>query len=1182
MGGFETSSQAALRVLTETPEAPQPAPEPATGFDPSVATELDGLLELVTRSAAAMVGTPNAYLYFQSEDGAALEARFCSGSFSGLEGYRLHAGEGVGGRVWQSGKTLLIEDYDTWEGRAEGYPHGVVRVSLGVPLRRGGQVVGVIGLGLNDPVRCFTPDDIDRLERFAALASITLEHAELRAEAQAELLERQRVEHELRESQKRYRDVVESVKETLFQTDTEGRLVFLNQNWTTITGQAVDDSLGRSLVDFLHLDDREACLASWAELLDGRVPDVHATPRYTRKDASLGWLDLDTWARRDDTGRVVGLAGTLLDRTVELEMQRALARSEVQARTIIDTVDAVLWEAEAATGRNLYNSPQVERLLGYPVKDWLEHENFWADHVHPDDREAASQAWADALLERRGVRSEYRMIARDGRTVWFRDVSSFVCEPGQQDRFRGVMLDITEEKRAAIALENDRLAYKNLIESVKGVFWEAVAGQAGYTFLSPQVEALRGYPPQTWLENPHLWESRLHPEDRQRVLDLATHWDKQGDGWQVDYRILAADGQTVWVRDVVTVVREPGSAPILRGVQTDITSQRNAQALERDRSAALEMIARDELLEVVLAALCAMLERQFPGGFAGISVQDGDHLRLLASSGAPDGVRDVFDPQRLDPILGASGLERLLSEPTMIKDLLQNQPPNLTDLTDRLGMRAVWTNPVKTSSGDALGLVSLCFSQPRAPRPSETEALKLVSQLAAIAIERDHMMARLTHQANYDALTGLPNRVQFERWLERALSNARRGTVAVGVMFLDLDGFKHYNDSFGHAFGDALLKRVAERLNGESGLAGMVARFGGDEFAAVFELRSPEEILARAHALLGTLHEPLVLDGHEFFVSASAGLAIYPDAGLDATALQSNADAALYHVKLRGKNGVQLFTSSMKGMAAERLELESALRRAIEREEFEVHYQPQLDAAGRTVALEALLRWNRPGVTQISPTIFIPVAEESGLIVPIDIWVLNEACRQTAAWRRAGFEIVPCAVNITALHVIRPDFLESVTDALERNGLEARYLELELTEGVFTRDFDLVAERIRGLHALGVRVAIDDFGTGYSSLSYLKNLPVDVLKVDRSFIHELRQGPSERSLVPAIVTIARQLQLEVVAEGVESEFQAEILRSLGCDRLQGHLFGFPCQSREVQSFLRPVVTGSNRNLELQA
>lgn len=319
MGRTEISSPKALSVPLGALELTQPTGASAELLSAS-RVEHDGLLELVTRSAAVMVGTPNAYLYLHLPEHDVLEARFCTGSFEGLEGYRLRPGEGVGGRVWQSGQTLSIEDYDTWEGRADGYPLNVVRASLGVPLRRGEHVVGVIGLGMNDPARRFSADDIDRMERFAALASITLEHAQLRAEAQTEVIERRCIERELLEA---------------------------------------------------------------------------------------------NWARE---------------------------QSEVQARTIIDTVDAVLWEAEASTGRNLYNSPQVERLLGYPVSDWLEHENFWIEHVHPEDRETASQAWVDALMERRGVRSEYRMIARDGRIVWFRDVSTFVTEPGQPDRFRGVMV----------------------------------------------------------------------------------------------------------------------------------------------------------------------------------------------------------------------------------------------------------------------------------------------------------------------------------------------------------------------------------------------------------------------------------------------------------------------------------------------------------------------------------------------------------------------------------------------------------------------------------------------------------------------------------------------------------------------------------------------------------------------
>jgi diguanylate cyclase (GGDEF)-like protein/PAS domain S-box-containing protein len=430
--------------------------------------------------------------------------------------------------------------------------------------------------------------------------------------------------------------------------------------------------------------------------------------------------------------------------------------------------------------------------------------------------------------------------------------------------------------------------------------------------------------------------------------------------------------------------------------------------------------------------------------------------------------------------------------------------------------------------------------------------------------ERKETEDRIRRLAHHDELTGLPNRALLRDRLGQALELARREGGRVAVLLLDLDDFKSVNDTLGHPAGDALLRGIADRLGGIIRGSDTLARLGGDEFALVqVEARQPAGAAALAAKLLAALEAPLDLDGHEVHAAACLGVAVFPEDGADADGLLKNADLALYQAKAEGRGRFRFFEPAMEAQARARRRLEGELRRALERGEFALYYQPLLDLRGGAVAgFEALLRWRHPGGGLVPPGEFVPVAEASGLIVPLGAWVLREACRQGVVWQQAGAPLT-VAVNLSPAQLRHPDLLRTVDGALAASGLEPGRLELEVTEGLLVESGDGVADRIAGLAARGVGLAIDDFGTGYSSLAYLKRLPVRRIKVDRSFVRDIGTDPENEAVVRAIVTLGHALGKEVVAEGVETEMQLAFLRELGCDAAQGFLLGRPQPPEQV-------------------
>jgi len=436
--------------------------------------------------------------------------------------------------------------------------------------------------------------------------------------------------------------------------------------------------------------------------------------------------------------------------------------------------------------------------------------------------------------------------------------------------------------------------------------------------------------------------------------------------------------------------------------------------------------------------------------------------------------------------------------------------------------------------------------------------------------ERKRAEEVINFQIYHDLLTKLPNRALFRDRLNQAISQTKRNKSRLAVMFLDMDRFKMVNDSLGHLAGDQLLQMVAARLHTCLRDSDTLARVGGDEFnLLVPNIAGREDAAMIAGKIMERLKEPVVLEGYEVFVSFSIGIAIYPEDGRTIDVLIKNADMAMYHIKGRGKNGYEFFSDNMKELFHQQLTLENGIRKALEEKQFELYFQPQIDVCrGGVCGMEALIRWNHPERGLVLPDEFVPFSEETGQIIDIGKWVLDSACRELSRWHKAGFTDVIMAVNISAAQLEQTDFERITLDALSRHGIPGNRLEIEITENVLMKDMDQAVSKFQRLAAHGVRVAVDDFGTGYSSLGYLHSLPLNTLKIDRSFISDIQSVRDKNTIVTAIFAMARELNLEVVAEGVESQEQVDYLRQLSCNKAQGYILGYPLPAQGAMELLK--------------
>jgi diguanylate cyclase (GGDEF)-like protein len=606
--------------------------------------------------------------------------------------------------------------------------------------------------------------------------------------------------------------------------------------------------------------------------------------------------------------------------------------------------------------------------------------------------------------------------------------------------------------------------------------------------------------------------------------------------------------------------------PAVEGIvvnSRDVTDRKRAERLEADRKRVLEMVAEGAGATEILKQLIVLIERQRPGIHAAILLA---RKQLLSVDAASEALREVA-PGLKAPfgVLGGCCGRAAQQRKTVVSNDVLTDPiwGGKSELPQRLDLGRAVAIPMLSASGEVLGVVVI-FGDKSSPLTSaDWELFDTAARLASIAIERTRLSEQLAHQARHDPLTGLANRGYLNEHLKTVLRRAEHAGTEAALLFIDLDRFKQINDTLGHHTGDLLLQRIGARMEGRLRRTDFLARVGGDEFAAVLTLRDPADAALVARKLLDALRIPFQVQGREFVVTASIGVSWFPRDGRDAATLLGNADRAMYRAKHLGKNAVEFFTADLGDISTKHAQIENQLRNAVERCEFKLHYQPQAEMDGSLAGFEALLAWKHPELGLVPPSEFIPIAEDSGQIITVGSWVLEQACRDAASWTLP----LVLSVNVSALQFARADFVEVVAAAIADSRLPPGRLELELTESAIMRHVDAGAKRMGQLRELGVRISIDDFGTGYSSLSYLRKLPLDTLKVDQSFTAEVDAPGGTLPLIQTVVTLAEGLGLSVVVEGVETLRQLELLRQTGCKRAQGHLFGAPVPADGVAALI---------------
>ncbi|MDH5512757.1 MAG: EAL domain-containing protein [Gammaproteobacteria bacterium] len=769
---------------------------------------------------------------------------------------------------------------------------------------------------------------------------------------------------------------------------------------------------------------------------------------------------------------------------------------------------------------------------------------------------------------------EWRHRGKDGRVNEVQ-ITRHLLEFGGRHVWLSVIQDITERKQAETALRDSREKLDRLLNSMgEGVYEVDTNGNC--TFVNRAFLQILGYQNADEVLGQHMHElihhshpdGSLYPSSECRMYRA----------YQIG-QITNASDEVFWRKDGAAVPVEYWSRPIMTdGVVTgamatfiDISERKRQQALLSGEKQVLEMLARNSPLAELLDRLVRIYEEQYEGGKFGAVLlldTDGTHLRVGGAPSLPDGFRRQIDRVITDPHAGSQ--ESRMRDLVAVSDIASD--PHCDAVRDealRHGLHTCWSTPILSAKGAKLGAFAVYLRNPAHPTVADRELLERSRQLAAIAIEKYRDQESLATMAYYDVLTGLPNRVLLLDRLRQAMIEARRHNRLAALLFLDLDRFKNINDTLGHEMGDLMLHKVAQRLQECVRPGDTVARPGGDEFIIVLaSVAHVDDVSRVAQKIIDVFSSPFEISGQELFVTCSIGITLYPFDDQDIDALYRNADAAMYHAKDEGGNNFQFYSAEMNAQTLKRLSLENALRHALERDEFRLYYQPQVDVlSDRIIGAEALIRWQHPEWGLVPPLEFIPLAEETGLIVPIGEWVLRTACAQARAWQDAGLVIPRVAVNLSARQFRQPRLLDVIMAALRQTGLAPERLEIELTESLVMRDVDRNIDVLQGLKRMGVAIAIDDFGTGYSSLSYLRRLPIDVIKIDRSFIEHIPDNPDDASVAVAIMALAKSLQLKTVAEGVETSKQLDFLHRHGCDTAQGYYHARPLPAEDFVRFL---------------
>jgi diguanylate cyclase (GGDEF)-like protein/PAS domain S-box-containing protein len=811
----------------------------------------------------------------------------------------------------------------------------------------------------------------------------------------------------------------------------------------------------------------------------------------------------------------------------------------------------------------------MAEMLGYTQQELAERtsSDIFPDQPEHDALVAEAEAQLGAGLP--FDNPAYHMRRRDGRMVWVR-VRARALDP--QVRAAGTMWiveDISDARRALTQVD----AIMNNASISIGFSKDRVITRYNRGFAN-----MFGYPDCDRISMP---ARVLYDDDATyaQIGEEAYRATAQGEAYRAETVMVRSDGTRMWVQVLVFPVAPDDPDQGIAWMIEDRSGQKRDDEALRYALLQNQAILDNAVLGVALVehgrtvhVNARMVELFGYGGVDGTAPPTSITVRSLYADDATWlAARDAAARDFAAGRAHKAEYQLARSDGSRFWGRLSGRPFD----PDQPRGRSVWMVDDVTERRAAADAVRAARDELEVRVLARTFELAGANALLQAEIaERRQVEARVHHMAYYDALTGLPNRALLSDRLDRAMGTAQRSGRQLAVMFLDLDRFKTINDSLGHVTGDYLLKEVAQRLRGAMRTSDTVARLGGDEFVMVAPgVRSTTECAALGDKIIEALAAPFLIEGHMLHVSPSIGICLYPDDGLTVEALMRHADAAMYAAKAAGRNNYQFFTARMNQAAARHFELETSLRGALAREEFELFYQPLIDTATRRVrGLEVLLRWRRPGLGLTMPDDFIPILEETGMIVPVGEWVMRRACEQSMAWQRAGLPAVPIAVNLSARQFMHRGLVDAIGAIIKETGIDPGLVECEITETALMEHGEQTLAILCQIGQMGVKLAIDDFGTGYSSLAYLKRFPVHTLKIDRAFVRELETSTEDQAIVAAIIALSGSLQLSVVAEGVETEGQFAWLKGQGCQFVQGYLFSKPVPAGAVTAMLSAMST----------
>ena len=807
------------------------------------------------------------------------------------------------------------------------------------------------------------------------------------------------------------------------------------------------------------------------------------------------------------------------DITERKRAEEALLESEEKYRNIFDYASVGIYQA-TPDGQLLTANTTLATMLGYDSVAELLTKRLGDDiYADPHDRAALVAAYEPGGYARN---FELRWRRKDGTRIWVQLSAHAIRSETGALYFEGFVYDITERKRAEVSLAAANAQRKAVLDSATRVAIIATDATGTITVFNTGAERMLSYAAEEMIGKRSILDLLRPEEVAQHGAGLTAEFDER------EWTYLRNGGDAITVAASVTALRaEDGSISGFLHVAQDITARKQAEEMLRKQSAAMTASMDG------IGILNERLEFTYLNDALARLYGYGDPKQMLGHN-----LTDLFEPHEQVRFI------------TMIV-------PSVT----RTGR---WR-------GEATGARRDGSTFPQEISLTSIEGGGMVC-VARDITERTYAEEQIKHLAYHDALTGLPNRLLFKDRLTVALSHAQRDRSRIAVLFLDLDRFKVINDSLGHNIGDQLLQAVSTRVQACVRESDTVARLGGDEFTLLLpNLIRSEDAAPIAQKILEAVRYPFHIEGREFFITTSIGISLYPEDGTDAETLIKNADTAMYQAKEQGRDNYQLFNAFVNAKALQRITLEHGLRRALANDEMAVHYQPIFDLrSGSVTGMEALLRWRHPGMGNVPPATFIPLAEATGVMVPIGSWAMREACRQAKAWHDSGLRHLSLAVNLSVQQLQSPDLLQRVNEILKETGLPPRLLELEITESSAMQNPETSIRTLYDLKKLGLRISLDDFGTGHSSLAYLKRFPIDTLKIDQSFVRDITSDPDTAAIVTAIIAMAHSLRLKVIAEGVEFSDQAAFLRRYGCDQMQGYLIKPPVAARDFVSFVSEV------------